>query len=183
MSNTLQPLSGFSSGLTLLQNYDSSSEDSAENSPQTCHAQSTNSAFDFNLGLLALVASKRTETEQQLDKNEDIPAAADKTVEEQKLMNWFKEEASQQISVKTENDVLSNKTVTSTTGEATCCSITSDNMNTRDQSQPSLSEEQYPAPHSFMCNKRLLRLHEPHHPGNQEAFAKRWIEGKVNGYQ
>ncbi|EDO40345.1 predicted protein [Nematostella vectensis] len=43
--------------------------------------------------------------------------------------------------------------------------------------EPVITDE-YPAPHSFLCDGRLLRLHEPHHHGNVKCFEKRWIEGK-----
>ncbi|KAK3723792.1 hypothetical protein QZH41_007105 [Actinostola sp. cb2023] len=189
-NNTLGVVN-LSSGLTLLMNYDSSSEDSPEISPRKCAAETdpSSNAFDFNLGLLALVASKRTEVtntesldsqnsetngEDQLDtpKHSHLDAQSD----------WFKKEELEQQSIQTEDQMScsTNEVETSTIGEVTCSEVTMDTSSIRDQPQPDMliTNDEYPAPHSFMCNGRLLRLHEPHHPGNREAFAKRWIEGK-----
>ena len=35
------------------------------------------------------------------------------------------------------------------------------------------------APHSWLCNGRLLRLHDPRSPGNMKAFEQRWTKGEV----
>lgn len=35
------------------------------------------------------------------------------------------------------------------------------------------------APHSWLCNGRLLRLLDPRAPGNVKAFEKRWKRGEV----
>lgn len=35
-------------------------------------------------------------------------------------------------------------------------------------------------PHSWLCDGRLLRLHDPRHPGNLKAFEARWKKGEVN---
>jgi len=246
-----------SSGLSLLLNYSSSSENSAENSPQQSQSTPSGSAFDFNLGLLAQVAvklspdkqkdtentikqsfsvqdesavsgeqnydganttskqshqevvsernftskesrsiddndstqydtskiatesgldgNKASETKSTTNENDSTAKEVTKEKGEQKLLNWLKKAEENH---KNESSVSLNDAVTSTTGESTCHAVT---METRDQSQLDLPiyTEEYPAPHSFLCNGRLLRLHEPHHPGNQKAFAKRWIEGKV----
>jgi hypothetical protein len=190
-----------STGLSLLMSYDSSSEDSQPCSPGK-------PAFDFNLGLLALVASneheKRTEvlnTDQQVKENverqterkqedcfefekqqgkDEDDFEVKKKLEEEKLMNWFKSVGEEQIKaeVKEEHEGCKEK---SSVGESTCVAITMETDVLRNQ--PTLDDpiitEEYAAPHSLLCNGRLLRLHEPHHPGNQDAFAKRWIEGKV----
>lgn len=37
------------------------------------------------------------------------------------------------------------------------------------------------APHSWLCNGRLLRLLDPRAPGNVKAFEKRWKRGEVTG--
>ena len=35
------------------------------------------------------------------------------------------------------------------------------------------------APHSWLCEGRLLRLHDPRSPGNMKAFEQRWKKGEV----
>lgn len=37
----------------------------------------------------------------------------------------------------------------------------------------------HPAPHSWFCDARLLRLHEPHNEGNLKAFQQNWTKGQV----
>ena len=37
-------------------------------------------------------------------------------------------------------------------------------------------------PHSWLCDGRLLRLHDPRHPGNLKAFEARWKKGEVLFY-
>lgn len=34
-------------------------------------------------------------------------------------------------------------------------------------------------PHSWLCDGRLLRLHDPRAPGNIKAFESRWKKGEV----
>lgn len=34
-------------------------------------------------------------------------------------------------------------------------------------------------PHSWLCDGRLLRLHDPRAPGNMKAFESRWKKGEV----
>ena len=34
-------------------------------------------------------------------------------------------------------------------------------------------------PHSWLCDGRLLRLHDPRAPGNLKAFESRWKKGEV----
>lgn len=34
-------------------------------------------------------------------------------------------------------------------------------------------------PHSWLCDGRLLRLHDPRAPGNIRAFESRWKKGEV----
>ena len=34
-------------------------------------------------------------------------------------------------------------------------------------------------PHSWLCDGRLLRLHDPRHPGNLKTFEARWKMGEV----
>lgn len=36
------------------------------------------------------------------------------------------------------------------------------------------------APHSWLCDGRLLRLHDPRAPGNVKAFELRWKKGEVS---
>ena len=35
-------------------------------------------------------------------------------------------------------------------------------------------------PHSWLCDGRLLRLHDPRAPGNIKAFESRWKKGEVH---
>lgn len=182
-----------SSGLSLLMSYDSSSEDSPPTTPNK--PSSSASSFNFNLGLLALVASteqeKRTteisnaEQQDQEQKQEKQPEKVDDDGEVKeklakgKMLDWFKE-AEEEHKKRNEKDESCEETKSSA-GESTSSAVTMESDMLRDQHMldaPMITEE-CSAPHSLLCNGRLLRLHVPHHPGNQDAFAKRWKEGKV----
>ena len=166
--------------------YDSSSEDSPPTSPiPNKPASSSASSFNFNLGLLALVASteqeKRTNkvanADQQLqepEKQAEEVSNSDEVKEineKEKMVNWFEKVEEEEKKIK-ENDK---------SNEVKCSAFTMESDVSRDQQMidaPRITEE-YPTPHSLLCDGRLLRLHVPHHPGNQNAFAKQWKEGKV----
>lgn len=184
-----------SSGLSLLMSYDSSSEDSPPTTPNK--PSSSASSFNFNLGLLALVASteqeKRTteisnaEQQDQEQKQEKQPEKVDddddgevkEKLAKGKMLDWFKE-AEEEHKKRNEKDESCEETKSSA-GESTSSAVTMESDMLRDQHMldaPMITEE-CSAPHSLLCNGRLLRLHVPHHPGNQDAFAKRWKEGKV----
>lgn len=45
--------------------------------------------------------------------------------------------------------------------------------------QPRITDE-LPAPHSWICQRPMLRLHVPDHEGNLKAFQSRWVKGEVN---
>lgn len=39
----------------------------------------------------------------------------------------------------------------------------------------------YPdVPHSWLCDGRLLRLHDAHHKGNLQIFQEQWTRGQVS---
>ena len=39
--------------------------------------------------------------------------------------------------------------------------------------------DEIPAPHSWICRRPMLRLHQSHHDGNLVAFQSRWEKGEV----
>lgn len=154
---------------------DSATTESTLESKMTSNKSQQDNTKETNLSstkTLSVGKDKPTCTVTESESTHEDETKADR---ETTLLSWFKKAEEND---KSKSFVSSNEVVTSSTGESTCFGVT---METRDQSQLDLpiSTEEYPAPHSFLCNGRLLRLHEPHHPGNQDAFAKRWIEGKV----
>lgn len=40
--------------------------------------------------------------------------------------------------------------------------------------------DEVPAPHSWICRRPMLRLHNAHHEGNLMAFQSRWQKGEVS---
>ena len=68
----------------------------------------------------------------------------------------------------------------SSVGEATKTESTEDaESRARAALLPQITDT-HPAPHSWFCNGRLLRLHEAHHPGNLKSFQHNWTKGEAS---
>lgn len=76
-------------------------------------------------------------------------------------------------------DSLSSETSNVETSEMTgdLSAMTVEDVNAR--VAPRITDE-IPAPHSWICRRPMLRLHDPHHEGNLLAFQSRWEKGEVS---
>ncbi|XP_028390923.1 uncharacterized protein LOC114515808 isoform X2 [Dendronephthya gigantea] len=74
-----------------------------------------------------------------------------------------------------ESLAMTFESLTSETSELTGYLPAVDDINVR--VAPRISDE-IPAPHSWICRRPMLRLHDPHHEGNLLAFQSRWEKGE-----
>lgn len=141
-----------SAGLSLLMDYNSSTEPSPCDSPAKIDVRAKSGAFNFSfasgLDLLALAADWDQGTIKAGGKSDD----------------WTITPVYQPVATPSE----------STSAES------SDELRPSTPLVPDHADmdTNTDAPHSWLCNGRLLRLHDPRSPGNMKAFEQRWTKGE-----
>lgn len=161
-----------SSGLSLLMDYNSSAEASPCDSPVK-DVKSATGMFNFSSGggglcgldLLVLACERNGEYFNSISLNNEGKKEAEKPAPQSK--QGTKEIRNVSVPVATRSEPTSAE------------SSVEVRQHTVTPTPDSLDDDACAGvPHSWLCDGRLLRLHDPRAPGNMKAFESRWKKGE-----